>query len=241
MSDWKAERHSNGQTWGVYDSDGHPVVWEMGGCDEVTAKQIAQEHNELVKLKGEGPGLEVREAHCLYCDYFETYHPGTPVEEVRMRMAAHDHECAKNPITDRARKAEARLAEFDADKNTGVCPYSRAQPQLGCAVLQDFKKRLTELTGIPGIGVKGVGAGHDFARFTVDKRDIELYGHDPHGRCDAKTCKNWMTCTVSKTCQRGRGRYITVPAVETVIHEGSGDITLRCRSFEARSKGGNTE
>ncbi len=130
--------------------------------------------------------------------------------------------------------AEARLEEFDADKNTGVCPYSRATPQLGCAVLQDFKKRLTELTGIPGIGVKGVGAGHDFARFTVDKRDIELYGHDPHGRCDAKTCKNWMTCTVSKSCQRGRGRYITVPKVETVVHEGSGDITLRCRSYEDR-------
>lgn len=51
MSDWKAERHSNGQTWGVYDSDGRPVVWEMGGCDEVTAKQIAQEHNEIAQLK----------------------------------------------------------------------------------------------------------------------------------------------------------------------------------------------
>lgn len=237
MSDWKAERHSNGQTWGVYDADDAPVVWEMGGCDEATARQIAQEHNELVKLKAEGPDLEVREAHCLYCDYFETYHPGTPVEEVRMRMAAHDHECAKNPITERARKAEARLDEFDADKNTGECPYSRER--LGCAVLHQFKARVTELTGVVDVGSKGTGAGHDFARFSNDIRDLALYGHDPRGRCDAKTCRHWMTCTVSKSCQRGRGREITVPTVETVIHEGSGDITLRCRSFEARSKGGS--
>jgi hypothetical protein len=69
-------------------------------------------------------------------------------------------------------------------------------------------------------------AGHDF---------MALYNDDGQGRCTTTCCKHWMTCTISKYCQRGKGRHITVPKVETVIHYECGHITLRCRSYEDRT------
>lgn len=43
---WKALPHGEvSGSWGVYDSDDAPVVWQMGGCNRATAEQIASEHN----------------------------------------------------------------------------------------------------------------------------------------------------------------------------------------------------
>ena len=61
MSDatkWKAELHDDGLTWGVYDADGEPVVWEAGGCDKTAALQIVTDHNEAQGLKARVAELE---------------------------------------------------------------------------------------------------------------------------------------------------------------------------------------
>ncbi|MDK1020194.1 MAG: hypothetical protein QGD90_00970 [Candidatus Hydrogenedentes bacterium] len=61
MSDatkWKAEVHDDGLTWGVYDADGEPIVWEAGGCDKTAALQIVTDHNEAQGLKARIVQLE---------------------------------------------------------------------------------------------------------------------------------------------------------------------------------------
>lgn len=67
------------------------------------------------------------------------------------------------------------------------------------------------------------------------RHDILRLGNDDEkGRCDARTCKDWLTCTLSKSCQRGRGRELEAPIVELLIERESGQILLCCTSYEER-------
>ncbi len=98
-----------------------------------------------------------------------------------------------------ARKAELeearrRLAEFDADKNTGECPYSRER--LGCAVLHQFKARIAALDGGPT--AKRILAVVDAARAEMEDYsqcgNLEDAEREACQANDKERCDAWRTC-----------------------------------------------